>query len=148
MASTSLSLTILFLIIALSCITIASTDDDEYEYSDAVTDDFQSLNPRSGSRFLREKIKKGDHCDEEKEDICPSVPARNGTQLLSCCKNHCRNVLSDRNNCGQCGAKCGFGQLCCNGICTVVAYDVNNCGKCGNVCPSGVRCEYGLCGYA
>src|SRR4051812_29402753 len=147
MASTTLTLLTILFLIALSHIAPASTT-DEFDYSNVVTENLTSQNPRSGSRFLKEKIRKGLHCDAAKENICPNVPARNGTELLSCCKNHCRNVLSDRNNCGTCGTKCGYQQLCCNGICTVAAYDVNNCGKCAHVCASGERCEYGVCGYA
>lgn len=67
---------------------------------------------------------------------------------LHCCKHRCRDVLSDRDNCGRCGNWCGFGRLCCAGGCAAVAYDVNNCGGCGRICPRGQRCEYGICGYA
>ncbi|URE35351.1 Stigma-specific protein, Stig1 [Musa troglodytarum] len=106
------------------------------------------LSPRAGSRFLAQGVKKGDRCDPVANNVCSGVQAKDGTQLLYCCKNHCRNVLSDRNNCGACGVRCGFGQLCCKGKCTAVAYDVDNCGNCGTVCQPGLRCEYGSCGYA
>ncbi|ONK80341.1 uncharacterized protein A4U43_C01F16620 [Asparagus officinalis] len=134
MASTSLSLAILFLIITLS----------------SISKTHQTLSPRPVNRFVKENphANRGDKCNSNKETICPNDPAKNGTDLLSCCKNRCVDVLRDRSNCGGCGVKCGFGQLCCNGLCTVVAYDVNNCGKCANVCASGVKCEYGVCGYA
>ncbi|URE35350.1 Stigma-specific protein, Stig1 [Musa troglodytarum] len=102
----------------------------------------------AGSRFLAQGVKKGDRCDPVANNVCSGVQAKDGTQLLYCCKNHCRNVLSDRNNCGACGVRCGFGQLCCKGKCTAVAYDVDNCGNCGTVCQPGLRCEYGSCGYA
>ncbi|PKA46841.1 hypothetical protein AXF42_Ash015735 [Apostasia shenzhenica] len=110
----------------------------------------QLRRPRAGSRLiLEDKPKKGDHCTPASNNVCPAgTPGRGGIELLSCCKNHCRDVLSDRNNCGGCGGACGFGQLCCNGRCTAVAYDVNNCGECGTVCRPGDRCEYGSCGYA
>ncbi|KAJ8471925.1 hypothetical protein OPV22_026268 [Ensete ventricosum] len=120
--------------IALHC-RIASAVQEEYH-------------PRAGSRFLAAP-RKGDRCDPVRSNMCPGIRSKDGTQLLFyCCKNHCRNVLSDRNNCGFCGNKCGFGQLCCSGKCTAVAYDVNNCGQCGTACPPGLRCEYGSCGYA
>ncbi|URD86243.1 Stigma-specific protein, Stig1 [Musa troglodytarum] len=99
--------------------------------------------PRARSRFLaQEAVKKGARCDPVTNNRCSGLQARDGTQLLYCCKKRCRNVLSDRNNCGACGLRCGFGQLCCKGKCTAVAYDVNNCGKCGTVCQPGLRCEY------
>ncbi|RWW21017.1 hypothetical protein GW17_00014841 [Ensete ventricosum] len=105
--------------------------------------------PRARSRLLaQEAVKKGDRCDPATNNRCSGLQPKYSTQLLYCCKNHCRNVLSDRNNCGACGVRCGFGQLCCKGKCTAVAYDLNNCGKCGTVCQPGLRCEYGSCGYA
>ncbi|KAH7657693.1 Stigma-specific protein Stig1 protein [Dioscorea alata] len=127
--------------------TYIATSLDDHGYHGVLNDHFQSLNPRSGSRFLANVVK-GDKCDPVTNNVCPGIPAKGNSQLLHCCKNHCRNILSDRNNCGVCGNKCGFGQLCCNGKCTAVAYDANNCGECGNVCKAGVRCEYGSCGYA
>ncbi|XP_039142600.1 protein GRIM REAPER-like [Dioscorea cayenensis subsp. rotundata] len=127
--------------------TYIATSLDDHGYHGVLNDHFQSLNPRSGSRFLANVVK-GDKCDLVTNNVCPGIPAKGNSQLLYCCKNHCRNILSDRNNCGVCGNKCGFGQLCCNGKCTAVAYDVSNCGECGNVCKAGVRCEYGSCGYA
>ncbi|RRT85559.1 hypothetical protein B296_00005213 [Ensete ventricosum] len=115
----------------------------EEGYAAVVGSHFMGLSPRAGSRFLAQGAKKGDRCDPVASNACSGVQAKDGTQLLYCCKNHCRNVLSDRNNCGACGVRCGFGQLCCKGKCTAVAYDVNNCGKCGAVCQPGLRCEYG-----
>ncbi|MQM15546.1 hypothetical protein Taro_048493 [Colocasia esculenta] len=103
---------------------------------------------RTSPRFPPEKVKRGDSCDAATNNICPGVSVRNGTQLLQCCKTHCRDVLGDRNNCGRCGNRCGFGQLCCGGACTAVAYDENNCGKCGTTCTDEQKCVYGMCGYA
>ncbi|THU45634.1 hypothetical protein C4D60_Mb02t20040 [Musa balbisiana] len=73
--------------------------------------------------YGEETVKKGDRCDPVTNNRCSGLQAKDGTQLLYCCKKHCRNVLSDRNNCGACGVRCGFGQLCCKGKCTAVAYD-------------------------
>ncbi|CAD5164864.1 unnamed protein product [Musa acuminata subsp. malaccensis] len=120
----------------------------EEEYAAVVGNHFMGLSPRAGSRFLAQGVKKGDRCDPVANNVCSGVQAKDGTQLLYCCKSHCRNVLNDRNNCGACGVRCGFGQLCCKGKCTAVAYDVDNCGKCGTVCQPELRCEYGSCGYA
>ncbi|KAJ0964825.1 hypothetical protein J5N97_025963 [Dioscorea zingiberensis] len=117
-------------------------DEHDHGYHAVLKEQFQSLNPRSGSRFLANVVK-GDRCDPVTNNVCSGLPAKDNTQLLNCCKNHCRNILSDRNNCGACSNKCGFGQLCCNGKCTAVAYDVGNCGECGNVCKPGVRYDDG-----
>ncbi|KAL4282115.1 hypothetical protein GQ457_03G024070 [Hibiscus cannabinus] len=111
-------------------------------------------NLRSRSRFLRtsgrkDKISKGAHCESNSyHNICNGISVNNGNGVLHCCKNHCRNVHGDWNNCGGCGKRCRLGQRCCGGVCTDVWRNVNNCGKCGNRCSSGVKCEFGYCGYA
>ena len=84
------------------------------------------------------------------------------------------DLLTDRNNCGECGNVCPtfppltltstcVGGVCepecvsaetnqnCNGLIedgceTNVKEDPNNCGACGNVCPDGVNCHDGICG--
>lgn len=121
--------------------------EDEEEY---VLDN-QVPNPRLGAgRFLGSSgvIKKGTHCDPLKYNVCNGVWANKGKSFLHCCKNHCRNVLGDKNNCGRCGNKCKFGEHCCGGRCTNVLSNVNHCGKCDKKCKGSVRCEYGYCGYA
>ncbi|KAJ9182913.1 hypothetical protein P3X46_006846 [Hevea brasiliensis] len=105
-------------------------------------------NLRSRSRFLATVIKEGTDCNHIARNICNGVSANSGTSLLQCCKTHCRNVLGDENNCGQCGNKCRFGELCCNGSCVNVAYNAYHCGKCNNKCAPGTPCNYGSCGYA
>lgn len=35
----------------------------------------------------------------------------------TCCNSGCVNPMTDVNNCGGCGRKCGLGQLCSNGTC-------------------------------
>lgn len=119
--------------------------------SEADTDDevhFLDSTVPTGSKFLATVIKKGARCDLAGNNICNAVVADRGTALLHCCSMHCRNVLGDRNNCGRCSQRCGFGQLCCDGACTAVAYNVNHCGKCNHKCRAGVKCDYGFCGYA
>ncbi|CAL9184763.1 unnamed protein product [Musa hybrid cultivar] len=146
MATASLSsrrLVVSILLMAISSVAYATQD----EYASMMSSHFMGLHPRAGSRLLA-VVKKGDRCDPVTNNICQRVQAKDSRQLLHCCKKHCRNVLSDRNNCGVCGHKCGFGHLCCSGKCTAVAYDVNNCGKCGTACQAELRCEYGSCGYA
>ncbi|GAA5901628.1 uncharacterized protein JCM6883_000344 [Sporobolomyces salmoneus] len=120
-------------------------------------------------------------------NVCPSSYSNGGTgycllgKCTTTCSNlfdfdvllgFCRDVSSDTNNCGKCGAKCSLpgaiGTTCksgtclataCqtgytlqNGACTSVnlATDVNNCGALGNVCqflPSGASgvCSSGKC---
>ncbi|XP_044482876.1 protein GRIM REAPER [Mangifera indica] len=124
----------------------ADADDNEVYVLDNPVPNF-----RSRSRMLTQGsnvIKKGTHCDPEHKNICDGVSANKGTSLLYCCKTHCRNILSDMNNCGRCGVKCKFGERCCNGRCTSVVYNDNHCGKCNRKCPFGVKCEFGSCGYA
>ncbi|KAL4204874.1 hypothetical protein AMTRI_Chr01g134390 [Amborella trichopoda] len=137
-SATILSLLMLGVVLKVSCDAVADEGMDDH---------FLSLNQRAGSRFLADKIKKGTKCDLS-NNVCPGLSLSNGSVLLECCKKHCRNVLSDRNNCGTCLSKCKFGELCCHGVCTNIAYNVDNCGKCGLKCKPGVRCEYGSCGYA
>ncbi|KAJ4842595.1 hypothetical protein Tsubulata_029711 [Turnera subulata] len=118
-------------------------DEDEYVL------DTPAANFISRSRFLRSVVKKGAHCSTDPyHNICNGVLANNGTSLLQCCKGHCRNVLGDKNNCGQCGRKCTFGQACCGGKCVVISNNPYNCGKCNRQCAPGQKCEYGTCGYA
>ncbi|KDP20237.1 hypothetical protein JCGZ_08636 [Jatropha curcas] len=121
----------------------AESEDDEEYILDTPLPNF-----RSRSSFLARVIRKGTRCNALSSNICNGVYANNGTSLLYCCKSHCRNVLGDQNNCGECGSKCKFGERCCHGSCISVAYDANNCGGCNKKCPPGVPCNYGVCGYA
>ncbi|KAL5804541.1 hypothetical protein ACOSQ3_031341 [Xanthoceras sorbifolium] len=152
--ATIFSLTIVTLLLALGAQISALSTDLAPIFEDTDQDDevYVLDNPapsfRSRSRFLASIIKKGTHCDPDHRSICNGVSANNGTSLLYCCKTHCRNVLSDRNNCGRCGNKCKYGELCCQGTCTYVANNVNHCGKCNKKCPSGLKCDFGTCGYA
>ncbi|MED6211222.1 hypothetical protein PIB30_071681, partial [Stylosanthes scabra] len=114
-------------------------DDEEYVLDTPLLLSSSNLKP-TRSRFLSSMmiIKKGAHCDVVSHNICNGIPAKKGKGLLFCCKKHCRNVLSDRNNCGVCGHKCKvLGERCCNGVCTNVWYDDNHCGKCNNKCSKG-----------
>ncbi|KAF5200328.1 Grim reaper [Thalictrum thalictroides] len=128
------------------CADISTYADEDEEYS--IDDDLHTYKAKQGNQCQHRKIRKGAHCDPITKNICNRLSVNNGTGILNCCKTHCRNILGDRNNCGQCGHKCGFGELCCNGSCTNVACNVDHCGKCNDKCLQGVRCEYGTCGYA
>ncbi|GMH05638.1 hypothetical protein Nepgr_007478 [Nepenthes gracilis] len=103
---------------------------------------------KSRSLFLKKIVKKGARCHPITNNICNGILENNGTTLLYCCKNHCRNILADKNNCGRCGHKCKHGMLCCHGSCTNVAYNATHCGKCDHSCSPGIKCEFGSCGYA
>ncbi|CAN4102898.1 unnamed protein product [Withania somnifera] len=120
--------------------------DDDSNDEEYYTLDTPFSNLSSGKKVT--KIKKGASCDANRNNICNGVPANNGTSMLYCCKKHCRNVLGDMNNCGQCQKKCKFGQRCCGGVCTDVVYNPLHCGKCNKACLPGVPCDYGFCGYA
>jgi hypothetical protein len=57
---------------------------------------------------------------------------------MSCCPNGCKNLKTDKLNCGVCGRACTGADLCCNGTCT--PQGTPNCGACGYVCPGGSQC--------
>ncbi|KAF5728301.1 hypothetical protein HS088_TW21G00448 [Tripterygium wilfordii] len=145
--TTILSLVLLIIIIFHSQSSISADieeeDGDDYYILDSPVPQF-----RSRSRFLASIIKKGTHCNPITKNICNGISANNGTSLLYCCKKHCRNILGDRNNCGRCRNKCGFGERCCQGKCTKVLRNVGHCGKCNKKCSPGIKCENGYCGYA
>ncbi|KAG4968992.1 hypothetical protein AAZX31_12G213400 [Glycine max] len=158
MANTILNLTtIIILLISLalhnSHFVVSSTDiDQDHDINEEEEEEYvldtaiPHLGPRS--RFLATIIKKGRQCDRETNNICNGVRANKGRDLLFCCKKHCRNVLSDKNNCSVCGNKCKQGERCCNGVCTNVLSNVRHCGKCNKQCSPGDSCGNGVCGYA
>ncbi|XP_050879365.1 protein GRIM REAPER [Lathyrus oleraceus] len=161
MANKILKLTIILSILISLSLFVSSNDDDkshhdivEDEDEDEEAQDFYIVDTplqhhgSSRSRFLASIIKKGRRCNLESSNICNGVRANKGKDLLFCCKKHCRNVLSDKNNCNVCGHKCKEGERCCNGVCTNVLTNVHHCGKCKNECSSGAPCGNGFCGYA
>jgi len=63
-------------------------------------------------------------------------------------------------NCGECGVRCGVGQVCANrtcqcrppaqdcagvGVCNDLFTDPANCGSCGNACDPNLFCSRGVC---
>ncbi len=83
---------------------------------------------------------------------------------LTPCGNACRDLSSDRENCGECGMACAgvlgcFGGECgcdpeapdagdvtrCSDKCSVLTSDPENCGECGTKCGAGEVCEMGTC---
>ncbi|URE04297.1 Stigma-specific protein, Stig1 [Musa troglodytarum] len=82
---------------------------------------------------------------------CDNVPRAcraSGSPGPDCCRKQCVNMMTDNQNCGQCGKKCQFGQACCGGSCVDVMYDPKNCGGCNKRCKKGSFCQYGMCSYA
>ena len=72
------------------------------------------------------------------------------------CGGQCKNLNTDRNNCGFCGKVCLDNQYCSSGKCCVTGFtncggscvnlrsNPNHCGQCGRRCPSG-RCVNRVC---
>lgn len=149
-------LSLFILILNLHFQSILSVEDEEnYDDEEHVLDSplagNQLLSTRS--RFLvtasMKILKKGASCDAKTNpNVCNGESANKGSGLLYCCKKHCRDVLSDWNNCGVCGRKCQQWERCCGGVCTNVMTNTNNCGKCNRKCWGGIACDYGVCGYA
>jgi endo-1,4-beta-D-glucanase Y len=71
----------------------------------------------------------------------------------------CADITMDRNNCGNCGTKCGDSQVCTGSMCTCMApltscgstcsntmSDALNCGSCGHACADPTPyCSMGVC---
>ncbi|THU67296.1 hypothetical protein C4D60_Mb05t23160 [Musa balbisiana] len=81
-------------------------------------------------------------------DKFPRICRARGSAGHDCCRKQCVDVMTDNQNCGQCGNKCWFGQACCGGSCVNVMYDPNNCGGCNKRCTTGCFCQFGMCSYA
>jgi stigma-specific protein Stig1 len=73
------------------------------------------------------------------------------------CGDRCVLVVSDRENCGECGVACGADEdcrlgVCCSALesvcgdeCVDTTSDVRHCGLCGERCAGGLRCVLGAC---
>lgn len=84
---------------------------------------------------------------------------------LTCCDGFCVNLMSDDDNCGECGNACEEGshctmgvcpdvcgtevcsvsQTCCNDECVDTTVDPDHCGECDNACDSGWECLDSVC---
>jgi hypothetical protein len=88
------------------------------------------------------------------------------TKAVSCpsdrraCGANCTDLMTDRDNCGDCDVSCFPGQICQTGRCLRdcpfgesscfdgcynLSYDTQNCGTCGNTCPFGLECNRSVC---
>lgn len=106
--------------------------------------------------------------DEDADGSCsPGTFCRAGQcTCRMTCGPVCSDPMTDRNNCGQCGMRCGDGMICAGGRCTcseltpdlcgeacrTLQGDNQNCGACGFSCASGVgllglerSCVAGVC---
>jgi hypothetical protein len=98
----------------------------------------------------------------------PDLPGTSPTptKAVSCpsdrraCGANCTDLMTDRDNCGDCDVSCFPGQICqmgrCTGECSFgesscfngcynLSYDAQNCGTCGNTCPFGLVCNRSVC---
>src|SRR5262249_19688382 len=64
----------------------------------------------------------------------PGAPCLSGSE---CCSNVCTG--------NACAAACPPGTASCNGGCFDLMSDSNNCGQCGLLCPPGLTCTQGQC---
>ena len=82
---------------------------------------------------------------------------------LEDCDGVCRDLDTDRYNCGDCGIECDEGEVCfwgecevtcgggledCDGLCRDLDTDRYNCGDCGIECDEGEVCLEGFCDVA
>ena len=98
----------------------------------------------------------------------PDLPGTSPTptKAVSCpsdrrrCGTNCTDLMTDRDNCGDCDVSCFPGQICqagrclkecsfgessCFDGCYNLSYDAQNCGTCGNTCPFGLVCNRSIC---
>ncbi len=89
-----------------------------------------------------------------------------GSCELSCqagldnCSGTCTNLLTSRENCGECGTSCDPGTVCSNGLCetscqagldicddtcTDLSSNNSHCGSCGESCGADEACSNGEC---
>jgi hypothetical protein len=74
------------------------------------------------------------------------------------CAGKCTDLLTDEQNCGECGTNCGEGNACvagecvcnegteeCGDGCVDVLTDTDNCGSCDFTCGAGQTCSGGQC---
>lgn len=99
------------------------------------------------------------HCLGSSVDGGSGLNCMVGTQLE--CGGRCINRLSDPDNCGACGVRCGPSQVCsvgtcmsmclnarqtnCDRACVDLQTDRDHCGDCAIACPNDLVCLRGTC---
>ncbi len=73
------------------------------------------------------------------------------------CDGICKDVMSSKHDCGECGHACEPTESCqdgkcvgcdkdlCDGVCVDLASDLNHCGSCGNACRANMVCTDSQC---
>jgi hypothetical protein len=90
---------------------------------------------------------------------CSECPA--GSVGRVCCSAACRDLQTDKFNCGACGVVCPGADDCvaglcrpstcptgtsrCGTACVNLQADPNHCGACGDACATGLVCSAGRC---
>jgi hypothetical protein len=64
---------------------------------------------------------------------------------LQCCQGGCMNLQTSDDACGDCETTCGEGRTCCGGSCVDTQRNNDHCGTCGERCGDGRTCCGGSC---
>ena len=113
-------------------------------------------------------------CSNDNQEMCvmgvctsPPDPPACGPDGGTDCNGVCVDIQTDPANCGQCGQRCGIGELCAGGQCQIdpsqcqpgetqcgascvdISSDPSNCGECGLACANNPdiqeTCVGGVC---
>ena len=94
-------------------------------------------------------------------DAVPCSECPPGDRVRVCCAEACRDLLTDKFNCGACGVVCPGADECeagvcrsstcptgtsrCGTACVNREADPSHCGACGNACAPDLVCSAGRC---
>lgn len=95
---------------------------------------------------------------ETSADAPSSNDATTCREQETLCADDCKNLQTDRDNCGMCGKTCQLGQFCdlgtcatscsgtlCGTSCVNTQTDEQHCGTCFKSCPPTQECVGGGC---